>query len=222
MSFTHAPQVISPRPERKRNRRVRRRVLLIIFTLLCLLFAAMLPLGRKRLEPMPFPYLTIFSPNYDDRSYFATIDTIVLHSTVEPTTLGTVQIFLNPTSGVSAHFVVGKDGQVIQMVPVEKRAWHAGASELEGRTSVNDFSIGIEMVNRNDGLDPYPEAQIQAVAGIIRFVRSRYPIPDSRIVSHEKVARPIGRKSDPRNFDFPYLLSLLSVSPPVRTGAPSP
>jgi N-acetyl-anhydromuramyl-L-alanine amidase AmpD len=223
MSFTPAPTPPPPtRPERKRFRRVRRRALLLLLSLFCLLFVAMLPYRRKPLEPLPFPYFTIFSPNYDDRSNFAPIDCVVIHSTVEPTTLGTVNIFLNPASGVSAHFVVGKDGQVIQMVPVEKRAWHAGASELEGRTSVNDFSIGIEMVNRNDGIDPYPEAQIQAVAGIIRFVRSRYAIPDSRIVSHAQVARPAGRKSDPRGFDFAYLITLLNVLPRVPKELPSP
>lgn len=175
--------------------------------LLCLLFA-LLPLRERRIEPMPMPYYYIASPNFDERSYGGKIDCIVLHATVEPTTQGTVDIFLKPSSSVSAHFIVGKDGQVIQMVPVEKRAWHAGPSELEGKPFVNDYSVGIEMVNHNNGNDPYPEPQMQAVAGIIRFIRSRYPIPDSRIVSHAEVARPAGRKSDPMNFDFARIRAL--------------
>lgn len=163
------------------------------------------PRTDQQEDPLPMPYPYMPSPNHDDRPEGTTVNCVVLHATVEPTVQGTVDIFLDPEKRVSAHFIVGKEGQVIQMVPVEKRAWHAGLSELEGQPAVNDYSIGIEMVNRNDGIDPYPEAQMQAVAGIIRFLRSRYAIPDARIVSHAAVARPAGRKTDPRNFDFDRL-----------------
>ncbi|MCS6775709.1 MAG: N-acetylmuramoyl-L-alanine amidase [Chloroherpetonaceae bacterium] len=164
-----------------------------------------------REDPLPMPYPYIPSPNYDDRPEGVTVNCVVLHATVEPTVQGTINIFLDPAKRVSAHFIVGKEGQVIQMVPVEKRAWHAGPSELDGKPAVNDYSVGIEMVNRNDGVDPYPEVQMQAVAGIIRFVRSRYVIPDERIVSHATVARPAGRKTDPRNFDLDRLRRLARI-----------
>ncbi len=157
---------------------------------------------RRILTLMPLPYSFVPSPNFDDRSPGAKIDCLVIHATVEPTTEGTMQIFLTPSRKVSAHFVVGRDGRVVQMVPVEKRAWHAGLSELEGARGLNDFSVGIEMVNLNDGKDPYPVEQMEAVAGIIRLLRSRYDIPDSRIVSHAQIALPAGRKNDPVGFDF--------------------
>jgi N-acetyl-anhydromuramyl-L-alanine amidase AmpD len=152
--------------------------------------------------PLPLPYAFVQSCNCDDRPPGAAINCIVLHATVEPTTEGTMALFLTPERKISAHFVVGRDGRVVQMVRAEQRAWHAGASVLDGIGQVNDYSIGIEMVNSNDGTDPYPQAQLEAVAGIIRLIRSRYDVPDSRIVSHADVALPPGRKSDPMDFDF--------------------
>jgi N-acetyl-anhydromuramyl-L-alanine amidase AmpD len=74
---------------------------------------------------------------------------------------------------------------------------------------VNDYSIGIEMTNMNDGKDPYPEAQYKAVAEIIRRCRQHYDIPNNRIVSHAEVALPPGRKTDPKGFKFKKLLKLL-------------
>jgi N-acetylmuramoyl-L-alanine amidase len=150
----------------------------------------------------------VASPNCDDRSGNAPVSCIVLHATVEPTTEGTMGIFLNVARKVSAHFVVGKDGRVVQMVPLEKRAWHAGVSVLDGVKRVNDYSVGIEIVNLNDGKDPYTEAQMRAVANIIRFVRTRYDVPDTRIVSHAQIALPPGRKSDPVGLDFDRIRQL--------------
>jgi N-acetylmuramoyl-L-alanine amidase len=191
-----------------------RRTQLISASLLLVLISirgAVAFVQNTSLPPMPLAYAYVPSPNCDDRLPGTEISCIVLHATVEPTTEGTEQIFLNRSKKVSAHFVVGKDGRVIQMVPIEKRAWHAGKSVLEGQTEVNNFSIGIEMVNLNDGKDPYPREQVEAVAGLIRFIRSRYPIPDSRIVSHAAVAQPVGRKSDPAGFDFDALEKLAAA-----------
>jgi N-acetyl-anhydromuramyl-L-alanine amidase AmpD len=170
---------------------------------------------------MPLPYDFIPSPNYDERPAGTTVSCIVLHSTVEPTTQGTVNIFLDDKRAgrVSAHFVVGKDGRVVQMVPIEKRAWHAGKSVFNGQNNVNHFSVGIEMVNLNDGNDPYPDEQYHAVAGIIRFLRSRFDIPDSSIVSHQQVATAAGRsdKTDPLGFDFTKVCQLARVTPAAAT-----
>ena len=172
--------------------------------------------------PMPLAYEFIASPNFGERPANTPVNFMVLHSTVEPTTEGTIGIFLRPASQVSAHFVVGKDGRVVQMVPIEKRAWHAGVSTWDGVKDLNNVSVGIEMVNLNDGKDPYTEPQIQAVAGIIRFVRSRYLIPDDHIVSHAQIAIPPGRKSDPLGFDFDRIKLLAHVQPalPTPTNAP--
>ena len=157
---------------------------------------------QRELSTLPLVYAFSPSPNFDDRPFGTKINCLVIHATVEPTTEGTMDIFLTPSRKVSAHFVVGRDGRVVQMVPVEKRAWHAGVSVFEGVSAVNNYSVGIEMVNLNDGKDPYTVEQMESVAGIIRLLRSKYDIPDSRIVSHAQIALPAGRKNDPVGFDF--------------------
>src|SRR5262245_24668144 len=188
----------------------RRRRLMIALVLLTLLTASyqLLRIAMAQSASLPLAYAYVPSPNCDDRPPGATLSCVVLHATVEPTTEATMQIFLDPKRRVSAHFIVGKEGRVVQMVPVEKRAWHAGVSVLDGVPSVNDYSVGIEMVNRNDGRDPYPEAQVQAVAGILRLLRSRWDISDAHIVSHAQIALPPGRKSDPLGFDFDRIRAL--------------
>jgi N-acetylmuramoyl-L-alanine amidase/AmpD protein len=177
----------------------------------------------RRLSPPPTtPFLLIPSPNCSDRPAGTSVSAVVLHATVVRTTEAAVRILLDtrrpPARRVSAHFVVGKDGQVVQMVPIERRAWHAGPSMLDGVPNVNDYSIGIEMVNANDGEDPYTEEQYRAVARIVRFLRLRYAIPDRRIVSHAQIAAAVGRhnKTDPRGFDFGRLYALArgGVRPP--------
>ena len=155
----------------------------------------------------------VSSPNYSPRTEGAIIDCIVVHATVINTLQGTVDRFLDIATSVSAHYVVDRDGTTVQMVRDEDKAWHAGVSELEGKKGVNDFSIGIEMVNWNDGIDPYPDAQYAAVARIIKHIRESYDIPDSRIVSHEFIARPHGRKNDPKGFDFVKLKMLANELP---------
>lgn len=150
------------------------------------------------------------SPNWGVRSVGDKIDTVVVHSTVINTLAGTERAFWDDKDRrVSAHYVVDRDGTTVQMVDERRTAWHAGVSELEGRTGVNDFSVGIELVNLNDGQDPYPEAQYQAVQRIIQDLRTRWSVPDSHIVSHAAIARPVGRKSDPVGFDFARLLKML-------------
>jgi len=146
----------------------------------------------------------IQSPNFGKRPRGAAGDvtTIVLHSTVIPTLQLTTTAFqrTNPNP-VSSHFTVGKDGSIIQNVSTFDRAWHAGKSwDAAGRNNVNDYSIGIEMVNLDDGKDPYTDAQIQAVCGLIAEMKRRFPI--KQIVSHEFIAQPPGRKDDPKGFPW--------------------
>jgi N-acetylmuramoyl-L-alanine amidase len=156
---------------------------------------------NKPAPPMPLAYPFLASPHFEERPPGVTIDAVIVHATTISSLEESVSYFLEPTTEVSAHFVVDRDGAVVQLVPIEKRAWHAGKSILNGRERVNDFSVGIEMVNMNNG-EEFPEVQYEAVAGIIRLLRSRYQIPDERIVSHAEVATPPGRKTDPRGFDL--------------------
>lgn len=162
--------------------------------------------------PMPNPWkdpgylnlVWIQSPNFGPRPLGAVVDTIVVHSTVIPTLEKTTVAFQRTESQVSAHFTIGKDGSIVQNVSTFDRAWHAGVSkDAEGHTNLNNNSIGIELVNLNDGKDPYPEAQLMALCGIIAEMRRRYPI--RQIVSHEFIAQPPGRKNDPANFPWERL-----------------
>jgi N-acetyl-anhydromuramyl-L-alanine amidase AmpD len=146
-------------------------------------------------------FLWLQSPNFGPRPADAVVDTIVVHSTVIPTLELTTSAFLRVSSQVSAHYTIGRDGSFILNVSTFDRAWHAGVSkDAAGRPNVNNYSIGIELVNLNDGKDPYPEAQIQVLHNIIAGLRRRFPI--KQIVSHEFIAVPAGRKNDPMGFPW--------------------
>ena len=95
------------------------------------------------------------------------------------------------TLRVSAHFLVRRDGSVVQFVSCDERAWHAGVSRWRGRENCNDWSIGIEI----EGLEGHRFAarQYRVVAGLLQDVITRYPVDD--VVGHEHVAP--GRKHDP-------------------------
>ena len=158
----------------------------------------------SRLPGAPMVSLRLSSPNANSRKVGMRVDTIVLHHTTLATLDETVQFFQDPSSEVSAHYIVGKDGVIVQMVPDAMRAWHAGASsDAHGRTDVNDFSLGIELVNEGDGAHPYPEAQLLALDSLIKALIKKHPIRD--IASHEYVADPPGRKHDPIGFPWERL-----------------
>jgi N-acetylmuramoyl-L-alanine amidase len=163
--------------------------------------------------PMPVPWaepgfaklIWVQSPNYNRRPDDAVIDTIVLHSTVIPTLEATTRAFYDTKSQVSSHFTIGKDGSIVQNVSTFKRAWHAGVSkDIKGRENLNNFSIGIELVNLNDGKDPYPPAQIEVLRYLILTLKRRFPTLHY-ITSHEYIAVPHGRKSDPLGFPWSTL-----------------
>jgi AmpD protein len=92
---------------------------------------------------------------------------------------------------VSAHFLVRRDGALVQFVSCSERAWHAGQSTWRGRPRCNDFSIGVELEGCDDV--PYASAQYTMLARLLRALARRYPIED--VVGHSDVAP--GRKSDP-------------------------
>jgi N-acetyl-anhydromuramyl-L-alanine amidase AmpD len=148
------------------------------------------------------------SPNFDERPLNVLVDTVVLHATVLSTLQEVTEHFADPTEKVSAHYTIDRDGQVVSHVSEDKRAWHAGQSKMkDGRSEVNDFSIGIELVNLNDGIDPFPSQQIQAMRDLLKEIIARHPI--RFIVTHRECADPPGRKSDPAGFHPSWIESLL-------------
>jgi AmpD protein len=95
---------------------------------------------------------------------------------------------------VSAHLLIRRDGTVVQFVPLDRRAWHAGQSAFCGRQACNDFSIGIEL--EGSDAEPFDERQYLSVAQVTREILLRYPaITSDRIVGHSDIAP--GRKTDP-------------------------
>ena len=110
---------------------------------------------------------------------------------------------------VSAHALIRRDGEIVQYVPFGQRAWHAGQSEYAGRTSCNDFSIGIELEGTDQSA--YTDAQYRSLAALVSTLLASYPsLSAERIVGHSEIAP--GRKTDPGpSFDWPRLRSLLAV-----------
>ncbi|MCD6281979.1 N-acetylmuramoyl-L-alanine amidase [bacterium] len=156
-------------------------------------------------HPKPDVDETYKSPNCKNRPEGQEIDLIVLHHTVGDFE-STKNTFMkpDPDNGVSAHFVVDKEGNVFQMVDEEKVAWHAGkASRYEGGTGVNNRSIGIEFVNKGDGVDEYTPAQIAAGRELVDYLRDKYNITDGEdhVVGHKEVH---SGKIDPSE-NFPWL-----------------
>ncbi len=158
-------------------------------------------------DPGYMKLVWIQSPNFDSRPEGYVVDTVVIHSTVIPTLEKTTEAFQRPASKVSAHYSIGKDGSIVQNVSTFDRAWQAGVStDHFGRSNVNHFSVGIELVNLNDSKDPYPQAQIDALHAILVVLKRRFPI--KQLTSHEYIAKPYGRKSDPTIFPWEKLKDL--------------
>lgn len=105
---------------------------------------------------------------------------------------------------VSSHFLLRRDGELVQFVSCDDRAWHAGRSNWQGRENCNDFSIGIEL----EGLEGqrFEAPQYDALATLLQQLSARYPL--TSVAGHEHVAP--GRKLDPGpGFDWPHLVALL-------------
>jgi N-acetylmuramoyl-L-alanine amidase len=124
---------------------------------------------------------------------------VILHHTAQKSTDQTIRTFLvKGQSEVSAHYVVGRDGKVVQMVNDYLRAQHAGVGRWGNDTDLNSSSIGIEI--DNDGFEPYSEAQIQGVLKVLATLKKRYKIPTANFIGHSDIAP--SRKPDPH--DFPW------------------
>jgi N-acetyl-anhydromuramoyl-L-alanine amidase len=160
------------------------------------------------------------SANCDDRTDPDDIALIVIHNiSLPPGQFGgglvqrfftncldcTVDASLRDLDGVqvSAHLFVDRRGIVTQFVPLDRRAWHAGASSHRGREGCNDYSIGIELEGTDDA--DYEEAQYVSLAAVVITLMKRYPrLSLGGIVGHQEIAPQ--RKSDPgASFDWSRL-----------------
>jgi N-acetyl-anhydromuramoyl-L-alanine amidase len=168
----------------------------------------------------------VASPNFDARPDGVTADLIVVHGIcLPPNEFGGPWIealFLNQLPWdrhpyfksiegliASTHLLIRRDGELVQFVSLNQRAWHAGKSNYEGRERCNDFSIGIEL----EGADeiPYEPIQYRVLADTIDALCRAYPtLARNRVVGHSDIAP--GRKTDPGNaFDWARLNALQRI-----------
>ncbi|MDO9106229.1 MAG: 1,6-anhydro-N-acetylmuramyl-L-alanine amidase AmpD [Methylovulum sp.] len=151
------------------------------------------------------------SPNFDERADPSDISLLVIHCiSLPPGQFGNPyinQLFCNRLKPeqhpyfqdiyqlkVSAHVLIKRDGSCVQYVPFDKRAWHAGQSNYQGRERCNDFSIGIEL----EGTEAiaYSDRQYEQLATVIRLLLNTYPgLSHQHITGHSDIAP--GRKTDP-------------------------
>ena len=107
---------------------------------------------------------------------------------------------------VSSHFLIRRDGELLQFVPLERRAWHAGASRWRGRERCNDFSVGVELEGVDDA--PFERAQYTRLHALLRTLSERLPL--RALAAHSDVAP--GRKTDPGSaFEWRQLLCALGA-----------
>lgn len=164
------------------------------------------------------------SPNFDERADAHDISLLVIHCiSLPPGEFDNPyidQLFCNQLDPglhpyfkdiyqltVSAHVLIKRSGEIVQFVAFDKRAWHAGISEFEGRARCNDFSIGIELEGTEH--KPYTEQQYAQLAAVIKLLLKSYPgLSKQRITGHSDIAP--GRKADPgTSFEWQRLFSLL-------------
>lgn len=131
------------------------------------------------------------SENYDARR----AQVIVVHYTEQDSVQRSLNTLRTRNSGgrVSAHYLVGDDGAIYQLVSDEHRAWHAGAGSWGSIHELNSASIGIEI--DNDGREPFTDAQIDALIRLLEDLTTRHRIPRTEVIGHSDLAP--GRKVDP-------------------------
>ncbi len=176
----------------------------------------------------------VASPNCDARPADESVTLLVVHNiSLPPGVFGgdaIVHLFTNTLDAaahpyystiagmrVSSHFLIRRDGDLLQFVPCARRAWHAGESAWRGRKHCNDFSIGIEL----EGTDTaaYETAQYTMLARVSKLLMRRYPIAD--MAGHEHIAP--GRKSDPGPaFDWARARRLIVARNTQRAGVGMP
>ncbi|WP_293576969.1 N-acetylmuramoyl-L-alanine amidase [Phaeobacter sp.] len=161
------------------------------------------------------------SPNFGPRRDQLRPSLIVLHFTAMASAHAALDRLCDPAAEVSAHYLIGQDGQLWQMVREADRAWHAGAGQWAGQQDINSRSIGIELDNCGD--HPFSAAQMSCLETLMRGIMARWSIPASGVIGHSCMAP--GRKSDPGSrFDWLCLARSGLALPPgtERPGTEQP
>jgi N-acetylmuramoyl-L-alanine amidase len=145
---------------------------------------------------------------------------IILHHTAQVSTDQTIRTFILKSTATSAHYIVGRDGKVVQMVNDYLRANHAGVAKWGNETDLNSCSLGIEI--DNNGNEPYSDVQINSVISLVAMLTKKYNIPAANVIGHADIAPK--RKIDPNKFPWKKLAdrgfglwydTLLQIPPPT-------
>lgn len=124
---------------------------------------------------------------------------VIIHHTAQKSCEQTLKTFTTTKSQVSSHYVICEDGTLHQMLNDYLRAWHAGAGKWSGQADINSSSIGIEI--DNDGTEPFTEAQINCLLGLLNKLKKTYGIATANFIGHAEIAPT--RKVDP-SVNFPW------------------
>ncbi len=124
---------------------------------------------------------------------------VIIHHTAQNSCEQTLQTFTLPRTQVSAHYVICRDGTIHHLLNDYLRAWHAGLGKWGNVTDVNSSSIGIEL--DNNGLEIFPDAQINSLLSLLGFLKKSFSIPAANFIGHADIAPT--RKDDP-NVHFPW------------------
>ncbi|RZK41881.1 MAG: N-acetylmuramoyl-L-alanine amidase [Hymenobacter sp.] len=124
---------------------------------------------------------------------------VVIHHTAQTSTAQTLKTFTLPKTQVSAHYVIGRDGQTFHLLNDYLRAWHGGAARWGNVTDINSVSIGIEL--DNDGTEPFQEPQLASLLKLLGSLKKAYNIPAANFIGHGDIAPT--RKNDPSAL-FPW------------------
>lgn len=141
------------------------------------------------------------SPNFNERKL--PVSMVVLHYTEMKPAETAIGRMCDPEAEVSAHYCITEEGEVVRLVPDDKRAWHAGLSYWRGHRDVNSASIGIELDHPGHALGyrGFADAQIEALVPLLNRIVKAHDIPRSNVVAHSDVAP--ARKIDPGEL-FPW------------------
>lgn len=148
-----------------------------------------------------------WSPNFTPKDPGRPITCVIIHATATKSKESALEWLCTPDSKVSAHYLIDELGGIWHLVHESNEAWHAGESEWQGKSYVNGFSIGIELVNLNDGQTEYPPDQLTACADLVSEICKDYDIKTENVIGHKDIAP--GRKTDPAGFPFDDFRTML-------------
>ena len=131
------------------------------------------------------------------------IKLIVIHYTGMQSKIESIKRLLSPKHKVSCHYLIDRKGQILRIVDENKVAWHAGKSKWKNFRNLNNYSIGIELVNKGHefGYEKFTNLQVKSLIKLCQILKKKYKIKDSNIVGHSDIA-PL-RKRDPGE-KFPW------------------